>query len=256
VSRRYGDWGGLNFRIALPHLNPDREMTAFTARATLLASEKRSRGRPARSATVGTDALLKSARQAFARHGFEATSVREIARNAGVDPALMAHHFGSKDALWIAVVEQIAEQAVPMIAATARLRTSGLTARKRVERALAIFIDRVFGEPDIGLFFSTAATEQGDRLNVLTERLVRPYHDVFVPLLVDGIESGELTRNDPEVLYWMLVNAISKTVSYSHVLAPFSSLPQRPAAFKRAVLSTALSMLGQAAEVPGRDAAG
>jgi TetR/AcrR family transcriptional regulator len=45
----------------------------------------------------------------------------------------------------------------------------------------------------------------------------------------------------------MLVNAISKTVSYSHVLAPFSSLPQRPAAFKRAVLSTALSMLGRAA---------
>lgn len=219
-------------------------MTSVTAQSIPPASEKRSRGRPARHAMVDPDALLKSARQVFARLGFEATSVREIARDAGVDPALMTHHFGSKTALWIAVVEQIAEQAVPMINTTAKLRDADLTSRERVERAIRIFIDRVFSEPDIGLFFSTAATERGDRLSILIERLVRPYHDVFVPLLVDAMKSGELTRNDPEVLYWMLMNAISKTVSYSHVLVPFSPLPQRPAAFKRAVLNTTLSMLG------------
>lgn len=220
-------------------------MTATTSPLTPPASEKRARGRPARHAMVDPDALLKSARQVFARLGFEATSVREIARDAGVDPALMTHHFGSKTALWIAVVEQIAEQAVPMIDKTAELRHADLTARERVERAIVIFIDRVFSEPDIGLFFSTAATEQGERLSLLIDRLVRPYHDVFVPLLKDAMKSGELARNDPELLYWMLINAISKTVSYSHVLVPFSPLPHRPAAFKRAVLSTALSMLSQ-----------
>ena len=130
-----------------------------------------------------------------------------------------------------------------MIKATESLRVSDLTARERVERALVIFIDRVFTEPDIGLFFSTAATEQGERLNILVDCLVRPYHDVLVPLLVDAMDSGTLARNDPEVLYWMLINAISKTVSYGHVLAPFSALPERPAAFKQAVLGIALSML-------------
>lgn len=197
---------------------------------------------------VDPDALLKSARQVFARLGFEATSVREIARDAGVDPALMTHHFGSKTALWIAVVEQIAEQAVPMIDKTARLRDADLSPRERVEQAIRIFIDRVFSEPDIGLFFSTAATEQGDRLSFLIERLVRPYHDVLVPLLKAAMTAGELACNDPELLYWMLINAISKTVSYSHVLVPFSSLPQRPAAFKRAVLNTALSLLSAQGE--------
>ena len=218
-------------------------MTVSTARPAQAAKEKRSRGRPACSEIAGSDALLKSARQAFAKRGFDATSVREIARDCGVDPALISHHFGSKEALWIAVVEQIAEQAAPMIESTAKLRSADLSPRKRVERALAIFIDKVFSEPDIGMFFSTAATEQGERFDALVERLLRPYHDVFVVLLADAMDAGELTRNDPEVLFAMLTNAVGKTVSYSHVLSIFSSLPQHEAKFKRTVLATALSML-------------
>ncbi|AIP34940.1 bacterial regulatory s, tetR family protein [Paraburkholderia xenovorans LB400] len=221
-----------------------RKMTTTVARPTLACAEKRSRGRPTRSATIDPDALLRSARQVFARQGFEATSVREIARDAGVDPSLMAHHFGSKEALWTAVVEQIAHQAVPMIEATRKLRMLRVTARGRVERALVILVERVFEEPDIGLFFSTAATEKGERLDVLIERLVRPYHDVFAPLLAAGMDSGELAQNDPEVMYWMLINAVSRTVSYGHVLATFSSLPRRPRDFKRAVLEIARGMLG------------
>ncbi|MDR8398364.1 TetR/AcrR family transcriptional regulator [Paraburkholderia sp. USG1] len=219
-------------------------MAAMTVRPAPTSSERRPRGRPARSATVDTEALLKNARQVFAKRGFDATSVREIARDAGVDPALMAHYFGSKEALWGAVVGQIVEQTAPMIRATAQLRQSDLGSRRRVEQALVIFIDRVFSEPDISLFFSTAATEHGERLAFLIERLVRPYHDVFIPLLTDAMKSGELACDDPEVTYWMLLNAISKTVSYSHVLAAFSSLPGRPAAFKRTVLASVLNMLG------------
>lgn len=36
---------------------------------------------------------------AFARDGFDATSLRAIARDAGVSPALIVHHFGDKAAL-------------------------------------------------------------------------------------------------------------------------------------------------------------
>jgi TetR/AcrR family transcriptional regulator, regulator of cefoperazone and chloramphenicol sensitivity len=36
---------------------------------------------------------------AFARDGFDATSLRSIAREAGVSPALIVHHFGDKNTL-------------------------------------------------------------------------------------------------------------------------------------------------------------
>jgi len=171
--------------------------------------------------------------------------VREIARASGVDPALVAHHYGSKEALWIAVVDQIADEAALMNAKTAALREMpGLGPRARAESAVSILIDQVFLTPDVGMFFSTAATETGERLNLLIERVVRPFHDVFVPLLIDAINAGEIPRQDPDILFAMLANGVSKTVAYSHVLAPFSSLPRRPKEFKRVVLTTALAMLG------------
>lgn len=149
-------------------------MTVPMAHPAQRTEQKRSRGRPSCCAMLGSDVLLKSARQVIARRGFEAISLREIARNAGVDHALVAHHFGSKEALWIAVVEQIAERVAPMIESIGKPRESGLTPRQRIERALAIFIDKVFEEPDIGMFFLTAATEQDERLGILIERLLRP----------------------------------------------------------------------------------
>ena len=169
--------------------------------------------------------------------------MREIARESGVDAALLAHHFGSKEALWAAVVEQIAEHAAPMIAATAALRTSPLGVRERVERALEIYIDKVFDEPDIGLFFATAATEEGARFGLLVERMVRPYHRVLVPLLADAGKRGELKVVDANVLFFMLMNGISKTVAYGHLVQLFSALPKQQPKYKRVVLETALNML-------------
>ncbi len=219
--------------------------TESTVVAPAPAAARRARGRPAACDAGGADMLLRQARSAFAKGGYHAISAREIARLAGVDAALVSHHFGSKETLWTAVVEQIVEDVAPMIARIAALHaTPALAPRARVEQAMAHFIDQVFAMPDIGMFFSTAATEHGERLDFLIERLVRPVHDVFVPLIAAAIEAGELPARDPEVLFAVVANGVSRTVSYSHVLAPFSALPKRPAAFKREVLAVALAMLG------------
>jgi AcrR family transcriptional regulator len=45
-------------------------------------------------------AILEAARTLFARNGYTATTLRAVAHDAGVDPALTLHHFGSKDALF------------------------------------------------------------------------------------------------------------------------------------------------------------
>jgi AcrR family transcriptional regulator len=50
-------------------------------------------------------AILAAARARFAEHGFARTSVRSIAVDAGVDPALVHHYFGTKDDLFVAALE-------------------------------------------------------------------------------------------------------------------------------------------------------
>ncbi|QLJ05630.1 TetR/AcrR family transcriptional regulator [Streptomyces sp. NEAU-sy36] len=66
----------------------------------------RRRGRPPRTDSAGTrDRILAAAREEFSAHGYDRTSVRRIARAAGVDPALVHHYFGTKEQVFAAAVE-------------------------------------------------------------------------------------------------------------------------------------------------------
>jgi AcrR family transcriptional regulator len=46
------------------------------------------------------DSILEAARRLFADKGFDATTVRAIAADAGVDPAMIHHFFGTKEELF------------------------------------------------------------------------------------------------------------------------------------------------------------
>jgi AcrR family transcriptional regulator len=66
------------------------------------ASAKRTGRRPGPTRTRA--AILDAARSAFATRGYDAVSVRAVARKAGVDPALVHRFFGSKEGLFAAAM--------------------------------------------------------------------------------------------------------------------------------------------------------
>ncbi|MFJ4287298.1 TetR family transcriptional regulator [Paenarthrobacter nicotinovorans] len=57
------------------------------------------------------EAIVAAARSLFAEQGFEGTSLRQVAREAGVDPAMVHHFFKGKDELFAASVELPADPA-------------------------------------------------------------------------------------------------------------------------------------------------
>src|SRR5260370_39121140 len=91
--------------------------------------KRRGPGRPGKDRPHGALLLLKAGQSAFARHGFEGASLRGIAAAAGVDPALAAHHFGSKEALWEAIFIWL-----PMSLNCANCRRKGKFRSERVLR--------------------------------------------------------------------------------------------------------------------------
>ncbi|MGO9341389.1 MAG: TetR family transcriptional regulator [Acidimicrobiales bacterium] len=50
------------------------------------------------------EAILEAALRGFGARGYEATSLRSIAEDAGVDPALLIHYFGTKENLFTAAL--------------------------------------------------------------------------------------------------------------------------------------------------------
>ncbi|MFI7096226.1 TetR/AcrR family transcriptional regulator [Streptomyces lydicus] len=72
------------------------------------AGSARRRGRPARAAEPGPGArerILAAARTEFAERGYDRTSIRGIAKAAGVDAALVHHYFGTKEQVFGAAIE-------------------------------------------------------------------------------------------------------------------------------------------------------
>ncbi|GLZ15235.1 TetR family transcriptional regulator [Actinomadura sp. NBRC 104425] len=70
------------------------------------------------------DQILDAARALFAEKGYDATSLRSIARAAGVDPALVHHYFGNKEGVFTAAMRFPVDpgEFLPRIMATPRER--------------------------------------------------------------------------------------------------------------------------------------
>ncbi|MGA9335267.1 MAG: TetR/AcrR family transcriptional regulator [Rudaea sp.] len=116
------------------------------------ASATRSR-RPPRGADAKTprtkkslatqERILDAAEELFAQHGLYGVTIREVARHAGVDTALLHYYFGTKNGLFDAVLLRRAEP-LNEERTKALERCEALRGRVTVEAALDAFVGPVF----------------------------------------------------------------------------------------------------------------
>lgn len=71
-----------------------------------------------RSTTIR--AILQAARRLFTAHGFEQTSVDDIAAHAGVAKGAVYHHFASKELIFARVFEEMTAELAALVPAAAR----------------------------------------------------------------------------------------------------------------------------------------
>lgn len=88
--------------------------------------------------------LLEVGRGVFARHGYAAASIEEVARAADVSKPVVYEHFGGKEGLYAVIVDREMNRLVERIAA----QISEGSARRRFERAVLAFLTYVEQEPD------------------------------------------------------------------------------------------------------------
>ena len=85
-------------------------------------SARKSQGRPAGPAVADIRGnILDSAESLFARKGYAATSLREIAEEVGVNPAMVHYYYGNKKALLRHVLER---SLAPLAVAIAKMKAA------------------------------------------------------------------------------------------------------------------------------------
>ncbi len=71
-------------------------------------------------------AILDAARELFAEHGFERTTIRGVAASAGIDPALVMQYYGNKEGLFAAAARWHIDQHTVLDASRAALPAAAL----------------------------------------------------------------------------------------------------------------------------------
>jgi AcrR family transcriptional regulator len=88
--------------------------------------------------------LIEVGRAVFAKRGYEATSVEEIAERAKVSKPIVYEHFGGKEGLYAVVVDREVDHIVSRIVAAIATGSP----RERLERAALAFLTYVQERPD------------------------------------------------------------------------------------------------------------
>lgn len=149
-------------------------------------------------------AIRIAAMELFAERGYAEVTVRQIASAAGVSPALVIHHYGSKDNLRAVLGERVAAFVESMLAELARVTDKGGSAS-----VAELFADRLDREPGMAGYVRRLLADGGPAGVALFERL---YHvtvagmraleqaGVIRPSRDEAVRSAFLLSNDLAML--------------------------------------------------------
>ena len=115
----------------------------------------RSGRRPGQSGT--REAILAAARESFGSAGYGGTTIRGVARTAGVDPSLVHHFFGTKDGLFGTAMELPFDPAV-VVASLLEGGTDGLG--ERIVRTFLAVWDGTPGQGPMLALLRSAVTDE------------------------------------------------------------------------------------------------
>ena len=121
--------------------------------------------------------LVKAASEVFAKKGYPNTTVAEIGRRAGSNVAAVNYHFGSKDALYIAVWKHTFEEALEVYPPDGNL-PAGATPPERLRALIHSHLHRILDDNRLGHAGKILLREMSNPTEIM--RQIR--YDVIKPL--------------------------------------------------------------------------
>jgi AcrR family transcriptional regulator len=151
-------------------------------------------GKPDQDGNAVRDRLLGAALQLFARKGFESASVRELTEAAKVTRPTLYYHFGSKEGLYLELVERLCATVEDSILRS--LVPQG-TARVRLRSFVLKILDSIIEDAGNQRFFFVISLDpRRNNLSSFHERMRNFIAAVVELLLEEGVEKGEFETED------------------------------------------------------------
>jgi len=173
--------------------------------------------RHSRKVTASTkDAVFESAATLFASGGFDGVGVDDIARDAGVNKAMIYYHFADKLALYRAV---LAEGLGRMGAIVLSIATAQDAPSTKLDQFIEAFVRMTEQRPWMPALMLREIAEGAPRLDAATMEHMRMVIASFASILAQGQESGAFRRLHPILAYESVIGPIIINAARERVAA-------------------------------------
>jgi AcrR family transcriptional regulator len=156
-----------------------------------------------KSGESAEEKIVEAARKLFTEKGYHAIKTRDIAKEAGINLALLNYYFRSKEKLFELVVKENITQFMQVIVEIVNDKKTSI--QRKIEMLVANYIDMLSVNPDVPLFI-VSHTKHNDQRIQMRKKVNDSY---FMKQVQAEIKSGKIIKINPTNL---MLNIVSLTI--------------------------------------------
>lgn len=163
--------------------------------------------------------IIQSAAKIFADKGYDGASIRIITENLGISHGMIRHHFGTKEDLWIAVIDYLISQfAIRQIPPLEQMED--VDPVQLLKSYVRNFINMSASFPELAQIILKEGGKKGKRLNYILAYAM-PLHRQIDPVFYAVQKKGLLQRYNPDSFFLFIVAAGAAPMALSPLTDAF-----------------------------------
>ncbi len=189
-------------------------------------NKPQSKQRPKEDATA-RERIITEARKRFATSGFDGASTRQIAEDAGVAQSLLLYHFGSKEVLWKAVMDDTFDFA-RRVGESAALSHPANTTREKLLLSVRSFILICSEMPDLHRLMTIEGRSKTNRLTWLAETHLKGLFSESTKLIRRAQREGIVKSGDPALIHYGMIAIAGMAYAFAPEISLLTGRKRKP----------------------------
>jgi AcrR family transcriptional regulator len=153
--------------------------------------------------------ILAVAEKLFGDHGFDGTSVRDIAQHAHVNLAMISYYFGSKEKMLEALLELRANYTI----LEALNKDESLTPWEKIDKVADFYVDKIMGNLCFHNIMQQGNNSRSEEIQELITKIKLRNFEQIKKILLDGQKKKFFRKVDIEFTVGTVMGTISQTTT-------------------------------------------